>query len=145
MSIVCNTDSPDCGFLLYNNVGNRCQNSITFLRLTVEYQKLITLSRKSHISTTLRYYHIQVRFHCIIDATASHCGDSSKNTIPNAFLIYNSFLQSLALFPNQVPSLHFNLGDTLNELNSHSFEKVFHEIKPNLHHKIMKANACLQH
>ena len=147
MSIGCNTDSPDCGFLLCNNAGNRCQNSITSLRLTVEYQKLITLSRKSHISITLGYYHIQVRFHCIIDATTSHNRVQGllEEYYSPCVSLYNFFLQSLALFPYQVPFLPFNLGDTLNELNSNSIEKVFHEIKPNLQHKIMRVKLCLQH
>ena len=91
VSIGCNTDSLDCGFLLCNNASNRYHNSITSLRLTVEYHKLITLSRKSHISIRQCYYHIQVRSHGMIDATASHykVRDSSNNIIPNAFLITN--------------------------------------------------------
>ena len=91
VSIGCNTDSLDCGFLPCNNACNRYQNSITSPRLTVEYHKLITLSRKSHISIRQCYYHIQVRSHGMIDTTVSHykVRDSSNNIIPNAFLITN--------------------------------------------------------
>ena len=57
----------------------------------MEYHQLITLSRKSHISIRRCYYHIQVRSHGMIDATASHykVRDSSNNIILNAFLIAN--------------------------------------------------------